>query len=232
MNSIEDIKKEIVKKAVVLKTGGFKPTNSISESWIGKVYLYKENEEIPTDTNGELMIPLFQLSFENLPLIPDIFCDTKALTVFISSDMPIDFCSNGENWCIREYNKTDNLVIKKLTNPNSFLKAFPLQAEIINEDYPVWDGGGLSYEKECEIIELEKVGIIESYYDIANNNYGHKIEGYPSFCQPGIDFGEDFQFTLQIASDQKANLNIVDGGTIFLAKNNQTGEWKYYCDFY
>ncbi len=232
MNEIEDIKGQIVKRGIELKTGGFKPTNSTSESWIGKVYLYKEDEEIPTDKNGKLMIPLFQLCFENLPFIPEIFSNTKVITVFISSDLPVELTPNGENWLLREYKTTDKLVVKDLNNPNSLLKAFPLKPEIIEEDYPVWDGGGLSSKLEDKILELENSGVIEDYYDITENQYGHKIGGYPSFCQPGPDFGDDFEFTIQIASDDKANLNIVDSGTIFLAKNNQTEDWKYYCDFY
>ncbi|WP_242133004.1 DUF1963 domain-containing protein [Aestuariivivens marinum] len=232
MNKIQEIKKEIVKRGIELKTGGFRPTNSESESWIGKVYLFKENEEIPKDNNGELMIPLFQLYLENLPFIPEILSNTKALTVFISSELPVDLTENGKNWIIREYKKDDKLVLKELTNTESFLKAFPLKPEIIEEDYPVWDGGGLSSEQEDKILDLENSGVIEDYYDITENKYGHKIGGYPSFCQPGVDFGEDFEFAIQIASDEKANLNIVDSGTIFLAKNRNTEEWKYYCDFY
>jgi hypothetical protein len=37
---------------------------------------------------------------------------------------------------------------------------------------------------------------------------------------------------LQISSDEKAHLNVVDSGTIFLAKNPKTGEWVFYCDFW
>ena len=45
-------------------------------------------------------------------------------------------------------------------------------------------------------------------------------------------FGDGYEFMLQIASDEKANLNIVDNGNFYLAKNSQTGEWRLYCDFY
>ena len=33
-------------------TGGFRPTNSNTENWIGQVYLYRENEDIPIDVWG------------------------------------------------------------------------------------------------------------------------------------------------------------------------------------
>ncbi len=232
MNEIENIKKQIVRKATVIITDGFKPTNSNSESWIGKVYLYKEDEEIPSDSKGNLMFPLFQLCLDNLENIPKILSETKALIVFISDELPMDLIENGNDWLIREYKKSDNLIIKELTNPKSFIKPFPLTPKIIEEDYPVWDGGGLTSEMEDKILELENSGVIDDYYDITENQYGHKLGGYPSFCQSGVDFGDDYEFVFQIASDEKANFNIVDSGTIFLAKNSSTGEWKYYCDFY
>ncbi|CAN5434163.1 YwqG family protein [soil metagenome] len=232
MNEIENIKKQIVRKATEFITGGFKPTNSISESWIGKVYLFKEDEEIPKDSEGNLMLPLFQLCLDNIENVPKVLSDTKVLTVFIANELPMDLAENGENWLIREYKKSENLTIKELTNPKSFIKPFPLTPQIIEEDYPVWDGGGLTSEMEDKILELENSGIIDDYYDITKNQYGHKLGGYPSFCQSGNNFGEDYEFVFQIASDEKANFNIIDSGTIFLAKNAKTGEWKCYCDFY
>jgi hypothetical protein len=232
MTKVEQIKRQIAKRATILVTGGFRPTNSMSESWIGRVYLYKEDEEIPKDSKGALMIPVFQLCLDNLLLIPEIISDTKVITVFVSKDLPIDLTPNGENWLIREYKKTDLLVVKELTNENSHLKPFPLKPEIVEEDYPEWDGGGLPKEIVDKILELENSGEITGYYDIIENHCGHKVGGYPSFCQPGAYFGDDFEFVFQIASDEKANMNIIDSGTIFLAKNYKTGEWKYYCDFY
>ncbi|MDR2039535.1 MAG: DUF1963 domain-containing protein [Bacteroidales bacterium] len=232
MTEIEKIKKRIAKPATVFMTGGFRPTNSKSESWIGRVYLYKENEEIPKDSEGNLMMTVFQLCLDNFSSVPECLSDTKVLTVFMSKDFPVDLTPNGKIWQIREYTKTDSLIIKDLTNKDSFIKPFPLKPQIVEEDFPVWDGGGLPDEIVDEILELENSGKITDYYDITENHYGHKVGGYPSFCQPGIYFGEDFEFVFQIASDEKANLNIVDSGTIFLAKNTKTGEWVSYCDFY
>ncbi len=232
MNEIENIKKQIVRKATGFITGGFKPTNSDSESWIGKVYLYKEDEEIPKDSKGNIMFPLFQLCLDNLEYIPKILSEAKALVVFIAEELPMDLTENGNDWLIREYKKSDKLIIKELTNPKSFIKPFPLTSKIIEEDYPVWDGGGLTSEMVDKILELENSGVIDDYYDITENQYGHKLGGYPSFCQSGVDFGDDYEFVFQITSDEKAHFNVVDNGTIFLAKNAKTGEWKFYCDFY
>ena len=87
-----------------------------------------------------------------------------------------------------------------------------------------------------EILRLEDEGIIEDYYEeivnIEESYDGHKVGGYPGFCQPGISFGADYEFAIQISSDEKAHINIVDNGNIYLSKNIKTGEWKFYCDFY
>lgn len=232
MTEIQKIKKSLAKKATEFTAGGFKPTNSISESWIGRVYLYHENEEIPLDNEGELMLPLFQLCLNQLPFVPEILEETKIITVFISKEFPMDLTPNGNNWVLREYKSVDNIVVKDLKNDASFLKPFPLSNTLIEEDYPVWEDPEIPEDISDKINQLEDSGIIDSYYDIIQNNYSHKIGGYATYCQSGIDFGEDFEFVFQIASDEKANLNIVDSGNIYLAKNKKTEKWVFYCDFY
>lgn len=234
--TIKEVKEKISKDTTIFKVGGFRPENTIQESWIGKVSVYKADEVIPTDKNGELMFPLAQVYIPNLPFIHSKLSNTKILTIFISSEYPECFEKMGENWVIREYDNLDEITIKDLSNPKSFIKQFPLKAEK-KQDCPIWDGGGLSSEMEDEIIQLENNGIIESYYDIAEfHQYEHKIGGFPSYCQPGIGidegFGDGFEFVFQITSDEKINLNVIDSGSLMFAKNDQTNEWSLYYDFY
>lgn len=229
---INELKDKISKEVTIFKVGGFRPENTIEESWIGKISAYRIDETIPTDKNGELMFPLAQIYIPNLPFIHSKLSNTKILTVFISNEYPECFEKMGENWIIREYDNLESIIIKDLHNPKSSLKQFPLKAEK-KEDCPIWDGGGLSAEIEEKILELENNGTIESYYDIANfHQYKHKIGGFPSFCQSGVDFGEDYEFVFQITSDEKINLNVIDSGSLMFAKNNKTNEWKIYYDFY
>lgn len=232
MKRIDKIKKILVKKATGFTTGGFKPTNSDTESWIGRVYLYKEDETIPTDNDGKMMLPILQVCLEGLPYIPDALKGTKVLTVFMSENMPGRLSSNGNNWVIREYKEEDVLVIKDLSNQLSSIKPFPLKSRLIEEDYPVWDSGDIPMEIEDELVEMEDSGEITDYYDYTDCFAGHKIGGYPNYIQSGIDFGDGYEFVFQITSDEKANLNIIDSGNVYLAKNRQTGDWKFYCDFY
>ncbi len=231
---IKDIKNRISKPATKFITGGFRPENTIEESWIGKVFAFKANEKIPTDEKGNLMLPLAQLYLPNLPYIHPQIQHIKLVTVFISQDFPECFEPMGKNWVIRVYEDIDNLQLKQIPNPKSHIKAFPLKAEFVKEDYPIWDGGGLSFEIEKEICRLEQEGIIEGYYeDIGDQHaYEHKIGGYPSFCQPGVYFGEDYEFIFQISSDEKANFNVIDSGSLMFIRNAKTNQWKIYYDFY
>ncbi len=232
MKRIDEIKKILVKKATGFTTGGFKPTNSDTESWIGRVYLYKEDEGIPTDNNGKMMLPILQICLNGLPYIPEELKGTKALTVFVSEDMPGRLANNGNNWVIREYKEDDLLVLKDICNQSSPVKPYPLKSQLIEEDYPVWDSGDIPMEIEDELVEMEDSGEITDYYDYTDCFAGHKIGGYPNYIQSGIDFGDGYEFMIQIASDEKANLNIIDSGNFYLSKNSQTGDWRLYCDFY
>ena len=117
MKRIEEIKKQLVKRATGFITGGFRPTNSNTESWIGQVYLYRESEDIPIDDNGKAMLPLLQICLEELPYIPDTLKGSKVLTVFVSENMPGRLAYNGDDWVIREYKEEDVLVALSTLHP-------------------------------------------------------------------------------------------------------------------
>lgn len=187
-------------------TGGFNPTNSMEDNWIGKVNLYKKDEEIPLDFKGNLMTPLGQFNISSLPFIPEQVKDTKFLTVFISEDeYPQEFEKIGKTYVIREYFDVNELEIKQLINSKSSIKPLPLKAEYGKDDYP---------------------------YYLRGHHQGHKFGGYQSFCQEERTFPEGFEFVFQISSDYKAGFNFVDGGSLMFAKNVITNEWKIYFDFY
>lgn len=228
----EQLKGHISRPATWMSTGGFRPTQALTESWVSRVFVYRENEVIPLDKSGQPMSPLFQLCLEGLPFVPDIVKNTLFLTVFLSPELPMGVTPNGQNWLVREYGYDEPIMRKELHNPDSWFKPFPLKANLIAQDCPVWDGGGLASGDSDTIIALEDKGIISDYHHDFPNHYGHKLGGFPSFCQPGVSMGKGFEFVMQIATDEKANINIVDSGTVFLAKHPKTGDWNYYCDFY
>jgi len=230
---IAKIQETLSKPITKMIAGGFKPTGEKEESWLGDVFLFKENEKPPLDEYGNVMLPLAQLYLPSFPYIHPSVKNTQVLTVFISSEFPETFEDMGKNWVIREYENIDDLVInKEIIYSNSFLKPFPVKTEFIENDYPLWDGEEIPSKIADAVLKLEDDGKIESYYDIANNVYEHKMGGYPSYCQSGINFGEDFEFVFQISSDSKIQLNVVDNGSFMFAKNNKTSKWVIYYDFF
>ncbi len=94
---VEEVKDKISKETTVFKVGGFRPENTIQENWIGKVFVFKSDENIPLDKNGELMFPLAQIYIPNLPFIHPKISNTKILTVFISNEYPECFEIMGNN---------------------------------------------------------------------------------------------------------------------------------------
>ena len=227
---IDEIINKIQKPATRFLTGGFRPTNSIEESWIGKVSVFGKDEDIPFDEKGNKMLPLFQVFLLNLPFVPEILKDIKLITVFMSSKFPEVFEPMGKNWVLREYESLEDIEIREIDAFNPFIKPFPLKPELFENDFPIWDDKELNLRKE--ILELEKKGVIEDYYDFADHAYEHKIGGYPSFCQSGILFSEDFEFVFQVSSDEKAKLNVIDNGSFMFARNRFANEWEIYYDFY
>ena len=230
MDTINRIKKEIEKSATLFETGEFRPENKKSASWIGRVFAYGTDEGIPEDSSGRPMLPLAQFYLPILPFVPKQVKDVRLLTVFMAEQIPDILAESGDNYVIREYRQEEDILIKELENPNSPLKPFPLKAILVTDDCPELDGGGLEPRVEEEIFQLEKSGAIESYYDITTQHYGTKVGGYPSFCQSGINFGEGFDFIFQVASDPKANLIILDGGSFMFTRNAATGIWRLYYD--
>jgi hypothetical protein len=120
---------------------------------------------------------------------------------------------------------------KELRVANSSLNASPLRAKPAPEDFPLWDGGGEPQNIETEILKLERTGEIYCYYDLVTHTYEHKIGGYPSFCQSGVEPGDDIEFVFQISSDSKINLNIIDSGNLTFWQSRTARSLAMYYDF-
>lgn len=229
---IQEIKQRLARPALKLIAGGFRPAGTDDESWLGHVFLFRADEGIPTNKAGEQLLPYAQFYLPALPFNSPALEGVRVLTLFVSNPFPEHFEPMGDNWLIREYGPDEVLVRKTLPVAGAFLKPFPLKTENVPEDYPLWDGGGVPSELEDEILKLERAGEIQSYYDLVTHTYEHKIGGYPSFCQSGVDPGEGFEFVFQISSDAKIQLNVVHSGSLMFWKHSVTGEWALYYDFY
>ncbi|WP_300635227.1 DUF1963 domain-containing protein [Pseudomonas sp.] len=229
---LHQIKQCLARPALKFTAGGFRPLGTDEESWLGNVFLFRPDEGVPVNQAGQPLLPYAQFYLPALPFTSPLLAGVRVLTVFISNPFPEYLEPMGDNWVIREYGPQDVLVRKVLPVEGSFLKAFALKAQAVPEDFPLWDGGGVPADVEQAILELQRAGEIQSYYDLVTHTYEHKIGGYPSFCQSGVDPGEGFEFVFQISSDAKINLNVVDNGSLMFWKHVETGEWALYYDFY
>ena len=247
---IAELRAALARPCTELQTGGFRPSGSDEESWIGRVFLCRPEETGEVlDTHGRPLHPLAQFYLPALPYVPENLRHVTWLTVFMGEEWPEVWNGqdrNGEGWLLREYTAADTLVHHEY--PTVGIKAFPLKPILLERDFPIWDGGGAGHLSE-EICALEPEypneadeNTLQYYDDIATEHcYHHKFGGYPSFCQSGIcenegsaglNMGEGFRFMFQISSDDKAGINVVDSGSLMFSRHSGSGEWSLYFDFF
>lgn len=230
---VDEIKNALKKSAVIFETGGYRPTKELYESWIGRVGFCLNGETLPVDTDGNDMYPIAMLFLSRLPHIPCSLKEVEMLAVFWSANI-YDHLVNEDfegYYLIREYKSCEGL--QPCDYVSKRIKPFPLTPKLVENDFPVWDGYDIPSDIQDEILRLENEDEIEYFEDICEDSYPmHKIGGYPSFCQSGVNYGDDYEFVFQISSDEKACFNIVDSGSFYFYRNIHTNEWKIHCDFY
>ena len=253
---IKELKEKITRPCTEFETKNFDYDDENKISWIGRVFLCKENEveERPKDNKGRTTYPVAQFYLANLPYLPETLKKFEYITVFMGEDFPEyneedeGVSKNGDGWILRTYTKDDILVKNEyLRDDNICPASYPLEPRLINDDFPVWDGGGLDSKIEDEICDLEEEydeeldkekneeDILDYYSDIAtNHSYLHKFGGYPSYCQSGLGLEaiKGYHFVFQISSDNVARYNIVDSGSLMFFYNENEDKWVMYYDFY
>jgi hypothetical protein len=231
--TVKQIKEMLKRTAIVFETGGKRPTGELLESWIGSVCWQQDGEKIPKDRSGSNMIPIAAIFLKDLPYLPLELSGIELVTIFMSNNIWDNLISDDLSpwFCIRTYHSLEQLVPCKYQT--DMIKSFPLIPQLVENDYPCWDGGGIPEEIEDIILQLETTEGIDYFDDICEEIYAqHKVGGYPAFCQSGYSFGHGYEFVMQISSDVKALLHIVDSGKFYFFYNHLKSDWKVYCDFY
>lgn len=218
--------------ATMFEVGGFRPTHEPTESWLGRVFLWHAGEEPPVDADGDPMVPFAQLYLPTLPFVPAQLRGIELLTVFVSpNQLPAQFEPMGRRWMIREYRSLAGLE-RDDDRSVSRLVAFPLRPHLLDRDYPVWASDEIPADLRTDLVNLKEEDPGLGYDQQTQHAYGHKLGGCPSFCQSGVAFGDGYEFVLQISSDAKIGLNVVDGGSLMFARHPATASWALYYDFH
>jgi len=220
---IKEAKKQLVRRAIQFQIGGFRPEEDAFASWFGQVNFAAPGEDWPL-TNGKPMHALCQINIDDLPFRPDGFEDIKYIAVFIGPDeLPID-APNGTNWCLRSYSTTQRLVPLTQVDSSSNINAFPMRAQIVEEDYPGWEDVPIELPEE----------IADSYYDHFENVGGLKLGGWPTLIQSEIFWAPWNKhpamprYMFQIDSTEKGNWTWGHAGVGYFGRGTADGhqdEW-------
>lgn len=233
---IEEIRQKLRKKAVLFQTGGIKPTHQIGESWIGNVCWQKSGESQPMCTNVNFpMAALATIFVPESDYVPKELAGIKMINIFVDDALwdNLDADDLSQYFVIRTYDSLDGLTACDYSDKETML-AFPLVPKYVENEFPCWeDVETESEEIEDIILKLENETGLDYYTDIFDNNEKvHKLGGYPSTIQSTIIFKEGCKFVMQISSDSKADINIVDRGNFYFGYNPTTKDWSVQCDFY
>ena len=225
--NIAQLKEVLFKQATIFETGGYRPTEELGESWIGKV-LWGKEENIPSQFE-----PLCTIFLNELPYVPEELKNIQLITIYM--DFSVYNHLNNDNlasfFMINCYTSLNEL--HKINDQSARMKPFPLKPKLVENDAPAWDSEDIPPEIVDEILRIELKDAIEYYDDIVEDIYPmHKIGGYPSYTQSGVSYGDEYPFVFQISSDAKAQFNIVDSGSFYFFYNQDKQEWIVYCDFY
>lgn len=229
--TIDEIKEALKRKAVIFER--IEENETGFDACLGKVILGLKGEQLPIDIEGNTMCPLMQFNLKGVNNLPKELEEVEMVAVFVS---PLFYTHMRElegYYEIREYKALDALVKMNYNEQLKAIKPCYLKAKEVEDDYPKWNSYDIPLKLVNEIETLEDEIYIEYFGDIADTLYDkHKIGGYAAYIQSGCDFGEGYEFVMQIVSDPKADFNIIQRGRLYFAKNKETGKWKAYGDFY
>lgn len=214
---------QIVRRAIRLQVGGFRPADNPLASWFGKVLVADADENWPL-VNGIPMWPLCQINLNEFPFKPQPVSDLAFITVFIDSDeIPRDGDANGTSWCLRVYPTTASLIPLSPVNTASPIKPMPMLPETIEQDFPNYD--------DCPIDIPARFD--DDYNDRFPTADGIKFGGWPLLIQSELDWtsaATEPVFAFQIDSVEKARWQWGDGGIAYFgrdAKAEKPDEWVF-----
>lgn len=221
---------QITRPASVLEVGGFRPTNDPFASSFGEVRVGFSGSTWPM-RNGKPLLPICQMNLNDAPFVPDSLEDVVLLQVFIasdwwSSDLVVMDNVQDENtpFCIMTFDSLEGLQPIEVPDHGSTILPFEARWEPVHQlDYPTHD---------TMPIDFDALGIGSFYeQDGIDKIHRTKVGGWPSCIQsePWWDYqpdGKDFEFVLQVDTEEKAKCFWGDSGSVFVARDkNMKSRW-------
>ena len=218
-----------------IKVSGTLAETTLFESKFGGYPYLPINQEHPKDSNGQPMMLLAQLNFEEMPHIESM-PQNGLLQFFVSADdelfgIDLDHPTSQNDFRII-YHSTITADLTKVITDFNYLNTLALQHFIIPEavklkfelDYQPVTSRDYRFEKIFsdiidwgEIVDEENETELGELYDDLCENYGHKIGGYPFFTQTDPrEWEEKYQqhdiLLMQIDTDNLLNIMWEDSG--------------------
>ena len=219
-HSIKKFEQQIVKKAIVMDIGGFRPTEDPMTSWFGRVTHALPGESWPHQ-DGQPMHALAQVNLIEFPHRPKGLEDVDFITLFIGPKrLPVDD-ANGTNWLIRTYNSIDELVPLQQHETGSRIKAFPMRPRLVDNDYPCWE--------DLPVAEPDTFGD-DDYFEYFENVGGFKFGGWPTLIQSEVYWAPNNnhparpEYVFQIDSTDKGKWSWGDGGVGYFGRGTAAGQ--------
>lgn len=192
--------------ASVAQIGGFRPPSTPRSSWLGAVLLGAPGESWP-ESDGRPLAPACQILVEELPAAaPAPLADIALLTLFLDlPDMPENNAQHGDGWELRTYATVDDLVPVNAPEPgDAHPRPFPVLWRPRTE-LP----RGTKSRTSCSTPGTSSMTTIP--IPTCSTSTASKVGGWPRTIQSDIDWpAKDTEFVLQVDSDEKAQIAIVD----------------------
>lgn len=237
--SIKAIKKELTRPAVLFKTGGRRPEKILGESWINRVGFRWPEEDLPVSPSGKPMRPLAMIFLKDLPYIPGNLRGLYMISIFVSEDLFDDAPDENDleqYVCVRQYD--DENIDKLVPCDWKVGRSFPIFPVLLENDYPVWTDSNFPDRIFTNIFRYEKNGELNYHEDIRSQISCEtgviKLGGWPDYIQSNSPLPDGFHFAFEINSDEKADLNFIDSGSLYFYNDSADpdGHWITRLDFY
>ncbi|MDA1475175.1 DUF1963 domain-containing protein [Bacillus changyiensis] len=209
------------KTPVIAQIGGFRPEVG-RHSWFGGHFYINTKKGWPSDQDG-YMIPLLQAYLPEIPGGIESVGESGMIQVFLNRNtLPLNLAKNGDGWKLIEYRSIDGLQLVDTPKEASLLREFQMKWSLSKTtDYPCWEEAW-TYADLTEVNEDDEMS--DRFFDDFSRYSFTKIGGYASYIQSPV-LSEDFQFVMQIASEEKPRFMVGDNGNLYFFRSLVDGEW-------